>query len=64
MESLFWCALWEVVCYLYSKKVKEEYNDIDINPELYIVGGALFGVFSLLWCWRKRRMYLKYRNNK
>ena len=62
--ELFWIIVWAVVCYLYSKKVKEDYPDLDVSPELYIVGGALFGVFSLLWCWRKKSVYLKYRSNK
>lgn len=59
--EMFWIVFWALVCYLYSKNVVEDYPDIDICPELYIVGGALFGIFSLLWCWRKRRLYLKYR---
>ena len=38
------------VCYLYAKSVKEQYPEIDVNPELYIVGGFLFGLLSLLYC--------------
>ena len=38
-----------VVCYLYAKSVKEQYPEIDVNPELYIVGGFLFGLLSLLY---------------
>lgn len=60
MVELFWSIIWVVVCYLYAKDTKERYPDIDINPMNYIIGGLLFGVFSWLWCWDKKRSYEKY----
>jgi len=58
----FFCSLfWAAGCWYYAKNVKEEYEEIDIDPILYIAGGFLFGVFSLLWCWNKKRNFLKYR---
>lgn len=61
MVELIYSVLWAVGCWYYAKNVKEEYKDIDIDPLLYIVGGFLFGLFSFLWCWNKKRNYLKYR---
>ena len=60
--ELFWIVMWMVVCYLYAKGVHEKYPKMDINPNLYLIGGALFGVFSLCWAWVRKREYEKYNN--
>ncbi len=58
--ELFWIIFWSVVCYFYAKDAKDKCPGIDIEPLNYIVGGALFGVFSFLWAWDKKRDYQKY----
>ena len=55
------CVLWAFVCWYYADNIKTQYNEIDIDPNLYIAGGFIFGILSLLWCWNKKRCYLKYR---
>lgn len=60
MEFLY-MVFWVVVCYFYADNAKKEYPELDVNPINYIVGGFLFGLFSWLWCWNKKRNYKKYR---
>lgn len=59
--SFLFVMFWVVVCYLYANNAKNECPDLDVKPINYLVGGFLFGLFSWLWCWNKKRNYLKYR---
>lgn len=56
LYTLFWMAF----CYWYADKVRTEHPGIDVEPILYVAGGFLFGIFSFLWCWNKKRNYNKY----
>lgn len=58
--ELFWCIIWAAACYLYADDTLKKCPGIDINPVLYIIGGAIFGVFSFIYCWYKKRQYMKY----
>ena len=56
MEALLISLVWAAIAYFYAKSVKEQHPDIDVNPDNYILGGILFGVFSVLWCaWKHFR---------
>ena len=59
MELLCWIAI-AILGYYYAKDTKEKYPGLDIDPINYAVGGFVFGIFSLLWCWNKKRNYIKY----
>ena len=59
MEALIGYIIWAMIAYFYANEVKKRYEDIDITPTNYIIGGFLFGLFSILWCGYKHYKYLK-----
>lgn len=50
MKELIISILWALLAYYYAKEVKEQHPSINIEPTYYILGGFLFGLFSMLWC--------------
>jgi len=60
MIEILYTVFWMAFCYYYANDTKNKYPEIDINPVLYIAGGFLFGVFSFIWCWNKKRVFNKY----
>lgn len=60
MAELAWGIIWGIVCYMYAKNSKEKFPGLDVEPCLYIIGGALFGVFSLALCAYKKSKFKKY----
>lgn len=62
MVELLISVVWALLTYYYAKQVKNRYEDIDIEPTNYLIGGLLFGLISLLWCdWKRFRYSRKLR---
>lgn len=59
MEVLIGYVIWAMIAYFYASSVKKRYEDIDITPTNYIIGGFLFGLFSIIWCFWKQHKYFK-----
>lgn len=63
MVEFLYILFWAVVCYFYAYRVKEELPGIDIKPDYYIISGFFFGFFSFVYCFFKRRSYIKHHNS-
>lgn len=59
MKEVITSAIWAAICYIYADKVKKQYPKSDLDPFLYLLGGALFGVIPFLWCWHRKREFKK-----
>lgn len=59
--KLLWILFWISVCFAYANNAKDKYPNINIEPKLYLIGGLVFGPFSLLLCIYKVKCYEKYR---
>ena len=52
--ELFWCLIWAIVSYLYADDTLKKCPGIDVNPVLYIIGGAFLAYSHLYIAGAKR----------
>lgn len=62
MKILISSVIWSIGAYFISKKIKNQYKDLEINPMLYGVGTLFFG-FLLTMSFLGGKVS-KYTNNK
>ena len=60
MAGFLIALFWAVVNYMYASKVKDLYNELDVEPIYYLVGGFLLSFVPLLYCWNKKKNFEKY----